>query len=144
VQVAATAHEHDALDDFSILLGFKCGLHATMKTYAHASWHFLFERLEVYGRHATYETFEMERISFTTGLEAATTTLDFGLLSRNEKWGYREEDQLFVDALEGKSPAPVTAEDGYRVIELMETCYQSARSGQRLTDGAAAPAAKGS
>jgi myo-inositol 2-dehydrogenase/D-chiro-inositol 1-dehydrogenase len=85
-----------------------------------------------------------DRLTFTTGLEAATTTLDFGLLSRNEKWGYREEDQLFVDALEGKSPAPVTAEDGYRVIELMETCYQSARSGQRLNVGAAAPAAKGS
>ena len=90
VQVAARAHEHDELDDFSILLNFQTGLQATMKTYAHASWHFPFERFEVYGRHSTYETFEMERISFTDGLETKTTTFDFSLASMHEKWGYIE------------------------------------------------------
>ena len=60
VQVAARAHDHGEFDDFSILLNFQSGLQATMKTYAHASWHFPFlERFEVYGMHATYETFEM-------------------------------------------------------------------------------------
>ena len=68
VEVAARAHEHDELDDFSILLSFQSGLQATMKTFAHASWHFPFERFEVYGMHSTYETFEMEKISFTNGL----------------------------------------------------------------------------
>lgn len=132
VQVAARAHEHDELDDFSILLGFQSGLLATMKTYAHASWHFPFERFEVYGMHSTYETFEMERISFTNGLESATTTYDFSLSSMHEKWGYIEEDRLFVDALDGKSPVPVSAEDGFQVVELIEACYQSARDGVRV------------
>jgi myo-inositol 2-dehydrogenase/D-chiro-inositol 1-dehydrogenase len=132
VQVAARAHEHDELDDFSILLNFQSGLQATMKTYAHASWHFPFERFEVYGMHSTYETFEMERISFTNGLESRTTTHDFSLASMHEKWGYIEEDRLFVDALDGKSPAPVTPEDGYHVVELIEACYQSARHGARV------------
>jgi len=67
---------------------------------------FPFERFEVYGRHSTYETFEMERISFTDGLETKTTTFDFSLASMHEKWGYIEEDRLFVDALDGKSPLP--------------------------------------
>ena len=129
VQVAARAHEHKELDDFSILLSFQSGLQATMKTYAHASWHFPFERFEVYGMHSTYETFEMERISFTNGLESRTTTFDFSLATMHEKWGYIEEDRLFVDALEGKSPVPVSAEDGYQVVELIEACYQSARGG---------------
>lgn len=129
VQVAARAHQHDELDDFSILLTFQSGLQATMKTFAHASWHFPFERFEVYGMHSTYETFEMERISFTNGLESRTTTYDFSLASMHEKWGYIEEDRLFVDALDGKSPAPVSAEDGFRVVELIEACYQSARKG---------------
>jgi hypothetical protein len=84
---------------FSILLCFQSGLQATMKTYAHASWHFPFERLEVFGMHSTYETFEMEKISFTIGLESRTTTYGFSLASMHEKWGYIEEDQLFVDAL---------------------------------------------
>jgi len=132
VQVAAHAREHGELDDFSILLGFTSGLHATMTTYGHATWHFPFERFEVFGHHATYETFEMDRVSFTHGLESATTTLTFNQLSRNDCWGYREEDRLFVDALEGKCAVAVSADDGYRAIELIEACYHSARSGQRV------------
>jgi myo-inositol 2-dehydrogenase/D-chiro-inositol 1-dehydrogenase len=136
VQAAARAHVHDELDDFSILLSFESGLQATMKTYAHASWHFPFERFEVYGMHSTYETFEMERICFTNGLQTPTTTYDFSLASMHEKWGYVEEDRLFVDALDGKSSAPVTADDGHNVVELIEACYQSAREGVRVAVGA--------
>jgi myo-inositol 2-dehydrogenase / D-chiro-inositol 1-dehydrogenase len=136
VQVAARPHEHGELDDFSILLGFQSGMVATMKTFAHASWHFPFERFEVYGMHSTYETFEMERISFTRGLESRTTTYDYSLASMHEKWGYIEEDRLFVDALDGKCPAPVTADDGYNVVELIEACYHSAREAARIPLGA--------
>jgi myo-inositol 2-dehydrogenase / D-chiro-inositol 1-dehydrogenase len=132
VQVTARAHEHGELDDFSIMLNFQSGLQATMKTYAHASWHFPFERFEVYGMHATYETFEMESISFTNGLESKTTTYDFSLTSKHEQWGYIEEDRLFVDALDGKTHVPVSAEDGYQVVQLIEACYQSAKDGGRV------------
>jgi myo-inositol 2-dehydrogenase / D-chiro-inositol 1-dehydrogenase len=132
VQVTARAHEHGELDDFSILLSFESGLHATMKTYAHASWHFPFERFEVYGMHSTYETFEMKSISFTNGLESKTTSYDFSLTGMHEQWGYIEEDRLFLDALEGKSRVPVTAEDGYQVVQLIEACYQSAKDGSRV------------
>jgi myo-inositol 2-dehydrogenase/D-chiro-inositol 1-dehydrogenase len=106
-----------------------------MKTYAHASWHFPFERFEVYGMHSTYETFEMEKISFTNGLETRTTTYDFSLATMHEKWGYIEEDRLFVDALDGKAAAAVTADDGYNVVELIEACYRSAREGARVRLG---------
>lgn len=132
VQVAARAHEHGELDDFSILLSFQSGLQATMKTYAHASWHFPFERFEVYGMHSTYETFEMESISFTNGLESKTTTYDFTLAGMHEQWGYIEEDRLFVDALDGKSPVPVSAQDGYQVVQLIDACYQSAKDETRV------------
>jgi predicted dehydrogenase len=39
---------------------------------------------------------------------------------------------LFVDALDGKSPVPVSAEDGYQVVQLIEACYQSARDQSRV------------
>jgi len=132
VQVAARAHEHGELDDFSILLSFESGLQATMKTYAHASWHFPFERFEVHGMHSTYETFEMKSISFTNGLGSKTTTYDFSLAGMHEQWGYIEEDRLFVDALESKSPVPVSAEDGFQVVQLIEACYRSSRDGARV------------
>ena len=82
--------------------------------------------------HSTYETFEMEKISITSGLGARTTTYDFSLASMHEKWGYIEEDRLFVDALEGKSPPAVTADDGYNVVALIDACYRSARDGTRV------------
>ena len=132
VQVAARSHGHGELDDFSILLGFRSGLQATMKTYAHASWHFPFERFEVYGMHSTYETFEMDSISFTNGLESKTTTYDFSLAGMHEQWGYVEEDRLFVDALEGKAKVPVSAEDGFHVVQLIDACYRSAKNGMRI------------
>jgi myo-inositol 2-dehydrogenase/D-chiro-inositol 1-dehydrogenase len=50
----------------------------------------------------------------------------------HEKWGYMEEDRLFVDALDGKTAAAVTADDGYNVVELIEACYRSAREGARV------------
>jgi predicted dehydrogenase len=50
----------------------------------------------------------------------------------HEQWGYIEEDHLFVDALEGKSPVPVSAEDGYQVVQLIEACYRSAKDGGRV------------
>ncbi|MGH9353071.1 MAG: Gfo/Idh/MocA family protein [Terriglobia bacterium] len=132
VETAARAHEHGQLDDFSILMGFKSGLFATLKSFGHASWHFPFERMEVFGHHSTYETFEMERISITQGLKGKTMTSDFSALPHGEKWGYAGEDALFIDALEGKSACAVTAEDGFRSVELIEACYQSARVGQRV------------
>lgn len=82
--------------------------------------------------HATYETFEMESISFTNGLESKTTTHDFSLVRMREKWGYAEEGRLFIDALEGRSPVPVSADDGYQVVELIEACYRSAKDGSRV------------
>jgi len=66
-------------------------------------------------------------------LESRTTTHDFSLAGMHEKWGYIEEDRLFVDALDGKSPVPVSAEDGFQVVELIEACYQSARDGARVS-----------
>ncbi|MGH9432078.1 MAG: Gfo/Idh/MocA family protein [Terriglobia bacterium] len=142
VQVAARAHQNEELDDFSILLSFESGVQATLKTFAHASWHFPFERFEVYGHHSTYETFEMERLAYTSSLSAETVTLDYGLWSRNEKWGYSEQDRLFVDALEGKGTCPVTCEDGYRVVELIEACYESARKKQMVRLDSAVEAGK--
>jgi len=44
-----------------------------------------------------------------------------------DKWGYRAEDTRFVDAILEGTPPPVTAEDGYKAIELVEACYRSAQ-----------------
>jgi myo-inositol 2-dehydrogenase / D-chiro-inositol 1-dehydrogenase len=43
-------------NDFSMLVEFASGMHATFVTSADASWFFPYERLEIYGEYATIET----------------------------------------------------------------------------------------
>jgi myo-inositol 2-dehydrogenase / D-chiro-inositol 1-dehydrogenase len=75
----------------------------------------------------------MEQVAYAPGLGQAIVQQEFFQLAMPDKWGYREEDTRFVDAIvEGTAP-PVTAEDGYKAIELVEACYRSAqRDGARI------------
>jgi myo-inositol 2-dehydrogenase/D-chiro-inositol 1-dehydrogenase len=78
-------------------------------------------------------TEEMERVQFAPGLGKPVQTQEFGPLPIPEKWGYAEEDRLFVEAVLTRGSPPVTAEDGYRAVELVEACYQSLMQGERVT-----------
>ena len=133
VTCRARASVYSELDDFTMLLTFASGQHCAFSSCAHTAWAFPFERLELYGDHAQIVTEEMQRVIYTPGLGQASVRHDFSQLGIPEKWGYREEDRLFVDAiLEGKTP-PVTAQDGYKAVELVTACYRSAqRQGARL------------
>ena len=87
----------------------------------------------MYGDHAQIVTEEMEKVSYTSGLGQPIVQHDFFQLAIPDKWGYREEDTRFVDAILAGTPPPVTAEDGYKAVELVEACYLSAQhNGERL------------
>jgi myo-inositol 2-dehydrogenase/D-chiro-inositol 1-dehydrogenase len=133
VTCRARASIYSQLDDFVMLLTFAGGQHGAFSSCAHTAWAFPFERLELYGDHAQIVTEEMERVVYTPGLGRASVRHDFAQLSLAEKWGYGTEDRLFIDAIvDGKTP-PVTAEDGYKAVELVTACYHSAqRQGARL------------
>jgi myo-inositol 2-dehydrogenase/D-chiro-inositol 1-dehydrogenase len=119
-------------DDFSVLVEFVSGMYATFVTSADASWFFPYERVEVFGRYSTIETAEIDSLRFCLGLDAETVTEDFRPLPLAKRFGFEEEDRLFVDAaLSGGAP-PVTAFDGYRAVELVCACYRSASENQRV------------
>jgi myo-inositol 2-dehydrogenase/D-chiro-inositol 1-dehydrogenase len=122
-------------NDFSMLLEFENGMHATFVTSADASWFFPYERMEIFGEYATIETAEMESLSYRIGLESQTVVEDFSAVRLEEKLGYREEDTLFVDAVLNGGTAPVTALDGYRSVELALACYRSASERRRIAVG---------
>src|SRR6185436_8164133 len=69
LQAIGSSHEYDEIDDFSVLLKFQSGVHATLASSADASWMFPFERLEVFCHHATIVTREMETIVYSEGLD---------------------------------------------------------------------------
>jgi len=119
------------VNDFSLLLEFATGVHATFVTSADASWFFPYERMEIFGEYSTIETAEMESLSYRIGLDSETKVENFSALPLEEKLGYREEDRLFVDAALAGGVPPVTALDGYRSVELACACYRSAAERRR-------------
>jgi myo-inositol 2-dehydrogenase / D-chiro-inositol 1-dehydrogenase len=125
-------HEYPELDEFSVILKFKNGFHCTFASSSDASWHFPFERVEVFCHHRTIMTEEMERLLDSRGMDANFETVSFHMTEKEERWGYVQEDRLFIDSILNGTPPPVTAEDGYKSIELVESVYQAIKTGERI------------
>jgi myo-inositol 2-dehydrogenase/D-chiro-inositol 1-dehydrogenase len=125
-------HEYPELDEFSIIFKFKNGFHCTFASSSDASWHFPFERIEVFCHHRTIMTEEMERILDSRGTDANFETMSWHMTEKEERWGYVQEDHAFIDSiLDGIAP-PVTADDGFKSVELVESVYSAIRSGERV------------
>ena len=116
------------LNDFWINLTHESGLQVPIFTSGHASWIVPFERVEIIGDHSSVITEEMNRVSYTLGLDLPTQVEEFHYLSQTTSWGIEEEDKLFVDAIIEKKKPPVTVEDGYKAVEIIEACYRSVES----------------
>jgi myo-inositol 2-dehydrogenase/D-chiro-inositol 1-dehydrogenase len=130
-----STHEYREIDDFSVLLSFAGGLHATLASAADASWLFPFERIEVFCHHSTIVSREMESLVVSEGLDGRHTERSMHQLSKEEKWGYAQEDRAFIDSIIGGLPPAVTAFDGYKSVELVDAVYESARTGQSVSIG---------
>jgi myo-inositol 2-dehydrogenase/D-chiro-inositol 1-dehydrogenase len=122
-------HEYDEVDDFSVLLKFASGMHATLATAADASWLFPFERVEVFCHHATIVTREMESLTSSSNLEGNFAVQSMQQLPREEKWGYLQEDRAFIDSVVNNSPPLVNAHDGLMSVEIANAVYESVRTG---------------
>lgn len=126
-------HEYPELDEFSIIFKFKNGFHCTFASSSDASWHFPFERIEVFCHHRTIMTEEMERLLDSRGMDANFETLSWHMTEKEERWGYVQEDRAFIDSIQNGTTPPVTADDGYKSVELVESVYEAIKSGERMT-----------
>ncbi|HYP25327.1 MAG TPA: Gfo/Idh/MocA family oxidoreductase [Blastocatellia bacterium] len=132
MDAVGSTHEYPEPDDFSVLLAFRSGVHATLASSSDAGWMFPFERVEVFAHHSTIITREMESITVSGGLDGPHSTDSMHRLSKEEKWGYAQEDRAFVDSILGGLAPSVTARDGYKAVELVESCYRAVRTGERI------------
>ena len=126
-------HQYPELDEFSIIFKFKNGFHCTFASSSDASWHFPFERIEVFCHHRTIMTEEMERLLDSRGMDANFETLSWQMTEKEERWGYVQEDAAFLDSILNGMPPPVTADDGFKSVELVESVYEAIRTGRRIT-----------
>ena len=125
-------HEYPELDEFSVIFKFKSGFHCTFASSSDASWHFPFERIEVFCHHRTIMTEEMERLLDSRGTDANFETMSWHMTEKEERWGYVQEDAAFIDSIIAGSQPPVTADDGFRSVELVESVYDAIRTGKRV------------
>jgi myo-inositol 2-dehydrogenase/D-chiro-inositol 1-dehydrogenase len=124
-----SSHQYNEIDDFSVLLKFASGMHATLATAADASWLFPFERVEVFCHHVTLVTREMESLVWSSSLEGHFSSESMQQTPREEKWGYVQEDRAFVDSIVNGTPPLVTAFDGLMSVEIANAVYESVRQG---------------
>lgn len=125
-------HEYPELDEFSIIFKFKNGFHCTFASSSDASWHFPFERIEVFAHHRTILTQEMEHLIDSRGMDANFETLSWAMTEKEERWGYVQEDTAFIDAILNAAEPPVTALDGFKSVQLVESVYEAIRSGEKI------------
>nr|MBA2378144.1 gfo/Idh/MocA family oxidoreductase [Blastocatellia bacterium] len=43
-----------------------------------------------------------------------------------------QEDRAFIESIMSGEPPPVTADDGFKSVELVEAVYAAIRSGERV------------
>jgi len=130
LQALGSSHEYPETDDFSVLLKFHSGLHATFASSADASWLFPYERVEVFCHHSTITTRETEGLTYSEGLEGRHIEHSMHSLSKEEKWGYLQEDRSFIDSIVAGTEPVVSAFDGFKSVELVDACYRSVSSGE--------------
>lgn len=133
LQAVGSSHEYAETDDFSVLLTFQNGMHATLASSADASWLFPFERVEVFCHHATIITREMESLVYSEGLDGKHVERSMHQLAKEEKWGYAQENLAFIDSTIAGTPAAVTALDGYKSVELVDAVYESVKTGKAIS-----------
>jgi myo-inositol 2-dehydrogenase/D-chiro-inositol 1-dehydrogenase len=129
LMAVGSTHEYNEVDDFSVLLKFVNGMHATLCSSADASWLFPFERVEVFCHHATLATREMETLVCSSNLAGHFTEQSMQQLPRDEKWGYVQEDRAFIDSIVNGTAPPVTAFDGLMSVGLVDAVYRSVEAG---------------
>ena len=120
------------LNDFWINFKHRSGLHVPIFSSGHASWIIPFERVEVIGNHSCAITEELNSIRYTLGLDMPTESQEFHYLPQTTTWGVEEEDRLFIDSIINKKEPPVTVEDGFKAIELIEACYRANQTGKSV------------
>jgi len=66
-------------------------------------------------------------------MDANFETHSFHMTEKEERWGYVQEDKAFIDSILDGTEPPVTALDGYKSVELVESVYKAIRTGERIS-----------
>jgi myo-inositol 2-dehydrogenase/D-chiro-inositol 1-dehydrogenase len=100
-----------------------------LTTCGHASWAAPQERVELYGDHALLTSEDLDRVRHTTRDEPHAPWQHFAAPDMVTLWGYVDEDRAFVDACLGLSLPPVTVDDAFHSLAVLDAAYASIEAG---------------
>ncbi len=121
-------------DDIVMLLRCAGDRPVAFTTCGHASWAPPQERIELYGDHARLVSEDLDRARHTTRERPDAAWQHFPSPDPVTLWGYVAEDREFVDACLGGGRPPVTVDDAFHSIAVLEAAYESLRAGGRPTE----------
>jgi myo-inositol 2-dehydrogenase/D-chiro-inositol 1-dehydrogenase len=132
IRALAKANLYPDLVDWAILFSFRDGRMGTLTSSGHASWHGPTERVEIVGDHALLVSEGLDSALYSDGRGEPVVSFSYAQLPPQEKWGYVQEDRAFVDAVLSHGEVGFSARDGWRIVRLIEACYQSAETGKSV------------
>jgi len=119
------------IDEIVCLFKTKKDYLVTLTSVGHSTWMKPFERFEIIGAHCCIETQEMDKVIYSPSLDDLSMgdkTWDFNQLAIPRKWGYEEEDYLFIDSIINDKPTVINENIGLRSIEIVEALKKSAEN----------------
>jgi myo-inositol 2-dehydrogenase / D-chiro-inositol 1-dehydrogenase len=118
-------------DDIVLLLRCEGERAVALTTCGHASWARPTERIELYGDHALLVSEDMDRARHATREVPEPEWQRFRSPDDLTALGYVDEDLAFIDACLGTAPPPVTADDAFHSVAVIDAAYASLRGGGR-------------
>ena len=120
-------------DGFAVQMKFKSGAYGVISSCGYASWISPFERVQVVGDHKSVITEELDSYRYSSALGAVVEGREFSTLEHDVKWGYAQmHDHMFNECIFGGAAPKNSVDDGYKVVELIEACYESARADGKI------------
>jgi len=116
-------------DDVALLLRCAGDRPVVFSTCGHASWAPPQERVELYGDHALLISEDMDRARYTTRENPGAAWQQFPSPDIVSLWGYVDEDRAFIDACLGVAPPPVTVDDAFHSLAVLDAAYASIAAG---------------
>jgi myo-inositol 2-dehydrogenase / D-chiro-inositol 1-dehydrogenase len=118
-------------DDIALLLRCRGDRPVALTTCGHASWAQPQERVELYGDHALLVSEDLNRVRHATREDPNAEWRQFPAQDFVTLWGYVDEDRAFIDACLGLAPPPVTVDDAFHSLAVLNAAYQSVATGGR-------------
>ncbi|MDR7417678.1 MAG: Gfo/Idh/MocA family oxidoreductase [Armatimonadota bacterium] len=116
-------------DDIAMWLTCRDGRPVGFTTCGHASWAAPQERVELYGDHALLASEDLDRARYATRDEPHTAWRQFPSPDAVTLWGYVGEDRAFIDACLGLAPPPVTVDEAFHSLAVLDAAYASLAAG---------------